>query len=110
MSSYQDTNWGYEDNTDAPETENPYPQHELDIYLAKLGYHRGAQDKYAPPWFPMQWEKPGSDPITLPPPHFKAHGFDQLVYDRNVITDLLLRLGGGGYDDDGHAITAKKKE
>jgi hypothetical protein len=107
--SYQDVNWGYENNTDAEETEDPYSLGEVHAYLAKLGYKPKVRDPYTSPWFPIQWEREGSDPISLPPPHFKAKGFYELVYDRNVITDLLLRLGGGGFDDDGHPVKAKQK-
>lgn len=104
-SSYQDADWGY--GNDAPVTHDPLPLSALDEHLARMGYHRKALDKFAPPSFLLQWEKEGVPPITLAAPQFEADGYDNLVYDLNDIRDMLKHLKTDGMA--GHELVAKRR-
>lgn len=104
--SYQDVDWGY--GNDAPVTHDPLPIWALDEHLARMGYHRKGQDKYAPPAFLLHWEKEGAPPITLVAPQFTAEGYDGLVYDLNDIRDMLKHLNTDGMA--GHELVAKKRK
>ena len=108
MPSYQDVNWGY-NNDAAPPTDNPFPLHALNEHLAKSGYQMKPRDPYNP--FPIiQWEKKGANPITLAAPQYSADGYDELVYDLDDVRDMLAHLNSDGVDvGDGHELVARKR-
>jgi hypothetical protein len=108
MSSYQDVDWGY--GNDAPVTEDPLPLSALDVHLARMGYRREVQDKYAPPQRLLHWEKAGANPISLAAPQYKADEYDNLVYDLHDIRDLLKHLNTDGVDTGGHELVATRRK
>lgn len=108
MPSYQDVEWGY--NQNAPVTEDPLPLSGLNAHLAKSGYQMKARDPLSHDFnYLIQWEKKGASPITLAAPQFQATGYyDQLVYDLHDIRDLLKHLNGNGLD--GHELKASRAD
>lgn len=110
--SYQDTDWGPIDSL--PYTDNPVSMDELDDYLRKLGYRRlptPPVDPYAPDQnYFHHWVGDGLVPITLAKPQWRAKGYPGLVYDIDDVQALLDRLDGTDDDDNGHKLTAKRRD